>query len=134
MSGISVLYIMILGIGIDICAISRMEKAITRRGERFIDHIFHPVEVEYAFRYKNPYPYFAARFAAKEAFLKCFKMGIFSNDIALNEIVVHRSAEGAPYIVIENSDFKIKCSNLNIFLSISHDKDSAVASVVIEKA
>lgn len=125
---------MILGIGIDICAISRMEKAIIRRGKRFVEHIFHSTEVDYAMKYKNPYPYFAARFAAKEAFLKCFKLGVFASDIALNEIVVCKSDEGAPYIDIQNRQFKRKYSDINIFLSISHDKDSALASVVIEKA
>ncbi len=61
---------MIVGMGLDITEVDRMEGAIVRHGAPFLERLFTPVEVAYCERYKNRYEHYAARFAAKEAAMK----------------------------------------------------------------
>ena len=60
----------ILGTGIDIIEIDRIQKAIERWGDHFLTHVFTAEEIKYAKKNKFPAQHFAARFAAKEAVLK----------------------------------------------------------------
>jgi len=57
---------MIYGIGMDLVAVSRIDEALQRWGERFQNRVFTPGEVSYCSRKKDPAISFAARFAAKE--------------------------------------------------------------------
>ena len=66
----------VIGIGVDIIEVERIQSAHERHGERFINRIFTEEEREYCFNMKNPYPHLAARFAAKEAVSKAFTTGI----------------------------------------------------------
>jgi holo-[acyl-carrier protein] synthase len=67
---------MILGIGTDLCEISRIEKALERFGERFAQRILVPSELEVFRRRRKRASYLAKRFAAKEAFSKAMGTGI----------------------------------------------------------
>ena len=90
---------MILGIGTDICDIRRIEKTLTRFGNRFINRIFTNIEQSKANQRKKPAYSYAQSFAAKEAFSKAlgtgFRQGVFWRDIA-----VHNHASGQPYLKI----------------------------------
>lgn len=99
-------------IGTDIVKISRIEKSIERNS--FLRDVFTPKEIEYC---KNPES-FAGVFASKEAYLKAVGTGI---NTRLKNIEVLHDELGKPYINgIENCD-----------LSISHDGDYAVATVIV---
>ena len=67
---------MILGIGIDIIEVARIEASHQKFGERFLNRILHPNEINYCLSYKASGPFLAARFAAKEAISKAFGTGI----------------------------------------------------------
>ena len=65
---------MILGIGIDIIEIERIKAAVERHGDNFLRKVYTPQEIEYCRKRKElKYPELAARFAAKEAYMKDLK-------------------------------------------------------------
>jgi holo-[acyl-carrier protein] synthase len=80
---------MILGLGSDICDIRRIEKAIARFGDRFLERVFTETERARAMRRTEALraPTFAKRFAAKEAAAKAlgtgFRRGVFMSDLAV---------------------------------------------------
>jgi holo-[acyl-carrier protein] synthase len=78
---------MILGIGIDLVDIRRIEKTIARHGERFVARVFTPVEQAKAERRTNRIDTYAKRFAAKEACAKAlgtgFRHGVFFRDMGV---------------------------------------------------
>jgi holo-[acyl-carrier protein] synthase len=78
---------MILGVGSDLIDIRRIEAAITRFGDRFIDRIFTEAERRRCERRANPGPSYARRFAAKEAAAKAlgtgFRSGVFWRDLGV---------------------------------------------------
>ena len=80
---------MILGIGSDICDIRRIEKAIERHGDRFLDRVFTETERARALRRTEAIQAatFAKRFAAKEAAAKAlgtgFRDGVFFSDLGV---------------------------------------------------
>ena len=66
---------MIVGLGLDIAEIDRIEAAIARHGAAFIERLFTPGEVAYCEKYKNKFERYAGRFAAKEAAMKALGTG-----------------------------------------------------------
>ncbi|MDE2580886.1 MAG: holo-ACP synthase [Rhodospirillales bacterium] len=80
---------MILGLGSDICDIRRIEAAIARHGDRFLERVFTPLEQEKALRRTERIraATFAKRFAAKEAAAKAlgtgFRRGVFFSDLGV---------------------------------------------------
>ena len=64
---------MILGSGIDIIEVGRIQASYERFGERFVNRILRPGEIAYCHSHKNPAPFLAARFSAKEAVSKAFE-------------------------------------------------------------
>ena len=121
------------GLGIDLCEISRIEKAIAQN-ERFLERWYTPEERAYILqRGKAGAQSAAARFAAKEAFLKAVGTGI-SRGIALTEIAVDHDELGAPQYVLTGAA-KQKMQELGAeraWLSLSHEGGMAAAVCVIE--
>jgi holo-[acyl-carrier protein] synthase len=78
---------LILGLGSDLVDIRRIEKVLERHGDRFIQRIFTPVEVEKAERRATRIDTYAKRFAAKEACSKAlgtgFRKGVFFRDLGV---------------------------------------------------
>ena len=78
---------MILGVGSDLIDIRRIEAAIARYGDRFLDRIFTETERRRCERRANPGPSYARRFAAKEAAAKAlgtgFRSGVFWRDLGV---------------------------------------------------
>ncbi len=66
---------MIIGLGVDIAEVPRVQAAIERHGQRFLDRVFTPKEIEYCERFKNKFERYAGRFAAKEAAMKALGTG-----------------------------------------------------------
>ncbi len=125
---------MIFGIGIDTAQVSRIARAMKRWGERFQQRVFTPYEIEYCRRKRNPYPNFAARFAAKEAFVKALGIGI-RRGVHWRDIEVRRGPLGRPVLKISGraEDLLRRERIEGIFLSLTHDGDYGVAMVVLEK-
>jgi len=116
---------MILGTGIDIIEIERIQKAIDRWGDDFLKHIFNEEEIEYAKKYKFPTQHFAARFAAKEAVYKAI-----GNDPGIHwkDIKILNDKYGKPFCKLKKKGFKNK-----IAISLSHTQNYAVANAIITK-
>ena len=87
---------MIVGIGVDVVEIDRIRKIAERR-KGFLSKIFVPEEIEYCQSRRNPYPHFAARFAAKEAVFKALGTG-WSRGLKWSEIYVGSDAARKPFI------------------------------------
>jgi len=121
---------MILGHGIDVVEIPRMQRIIEKYGERFLEKYFDVSELEYARDLKNIAPYFASRFAAKEAFSKAAGTGFAG--FGFKDVFVTR-VSGEPPKFGFSEKLKTVLPGIresDFFLSISHEKKVAVASVI----
>ena len=86
---------MIVGIGSDLCDISRVEKTLERFGARFIERCFTPVEIAKSERRKERAASYAKRFAAKEACAKALGTGL-SKGVFWRDMGVVNLPSGAP--------------------------------------
>jgi holo-[acyl-carrier protein] synthase len=88
---------MIIGIGSDLCDIRRVERAIERFGDRFLERVFTETERSKAMRRteKLQAPTFAKRFAAKEACAKALGTG-FNGGVFMSDLGVVNQPSGAP--------------------------------------
>lgn len=117
-------------LGTDIVEVGRIKRAIQKRGEFFLRRIFTSEEAAYCLKKRNPYPYFAGRFAAKEAFFKAAGIGIDSK-IPWVDIEVCREKGGKPYFCLKGKAlwFLQERGNYRLELSISHTEHFAIAVV-----
>ena len=124
---------MILGVGVDIVEVVRIERSIARHGDHFLQRVFTEGEIAYCSKVKSPGPNYAARFAAKEAVSKAFGVGIGAQ-LGWLEIEVCRKENGAPFIELRrgSAEFARIRGARAIHLSLSHTAAYAVAQVVIE--
>lgn len=124
---------MVLGTGIDLVAVERIRRLIERHGQRFYGRVFTAGEIEYCAGHRDPAPHYAARFAAKEAFLKALGTGL-SQGTSLKEIDVVRGELGNPQIVLHGRTAEIAEERgvRRLHLSLSHSSGYAVAQVVAE--
>lgn len=125
---------MVYGIGVDVVQISRIARALKRWGRRFQDKVFTPEEIDYCLRKRNPHPHFAARFAAKEAFVKALGIGI-RRGVHWRDIEVRRGPLGRPVLRLTGRAREILRGEKieGISLSLSHDGDYSAATVVLER-
>lgn len=120
---------MVLGIGIDIIEIHRVEKAMDRPG--FVDRVFTPGEQQYLKTRNNNSSTAAGYFAAKEATAKALGTGI--GKVKWTEIEVIREEKGRPGIKLYgNAKSAMEdMGGSRILLSISHSRENAIAQVII---
>ncbi|MCL2801107.1 MAG: holo-ACP synthase [Treponema sp.] len=124
---------MIIGVGIDIVEVKRMERWLLN--ESLLERYFHSDEISLALSRKNSAALtLAARFAAKEAFGKALGTGLL--DISLKDIVVLNNNNGKPYIMLSDTAQKaFETSGANrMHISMSHEKENAIAIIIIERA
>jgi len=122
---------MIIGIGVDIIELDRVKKAIS--SEAFIKRVYSAGEIEYCkARGKSSVQSFAGRFAAKEAILKAFGTGLRGGELV--DIDVYNDELGCPRVRLHGwfGELAEKKGVKNIWISISHSKNSAVAQCVLE--
>ncbi len=86
---------MILGLGNDIIEISRIDRAIKRYGQKFLDKVFTPQEQKYCLKYSESERHFSGRFAAKEAIVKALGSG-FREGITWLDIEIVNDSHGKP--------------------------------------
>jgi holo-[acyl-carrier protein] synthase len=126
---------MIVGSGIDLAEIGRIQKSWDRYGERFLARVYTPAERAYCLRKRNAAESLAARFAAKEAGAKALGTGI-SHGVNWLEIEVVREPSGRPTLKFHGraAEFAARLGAVRAALSITHTTDLAMASVVLEDA
>ena len=125
----------ISGIGIDIIENIRIKKSI--RNKRFINRIFTKKEILNSKKIKNPFSYYAKRYAAKEAFVKSIGIG-FRDGFNFKDISIINDNLGKPSFLITKKiknliNKRFKTNSFNFFLSISDEKNYSVAFVVFQK-
>ena len=122
---------MIIGIGIDIVHVNRMRHWLDNPG--LTSRFFHQSELDESLsRGKTAALSLAARFAAKEAFGKALGTGL--HGLRLKDIMVQNHRSGKPELVVSGGarDSMEALGGKRIHLSMTHEKDNAVAMVVIE--
>jgi holo-[acyl-carrier protein] synthase len=125
---------MIIGIGTDIVGITRFRRHVDEPDSSLLRRVFTDRERAYCNARKNgAAACFAARFAAKEAFLKALGTGL-RDGISWHDMEVVNDRLGKPELHLSagaEEQFR-KRGGERIFLSLSHDGGSAVAMVVLE--
>jgi holo-[acyl-carrier protein] synthase len=124
---------MIIGSGIDLVEITRIQQSMDRYGQRFLDRIFTAAEQAYCLRKRNAAESLAARFAAKEAGAKALGTGI-SRGVTWLEIEVVREPGGRPNLCFHGRAAAIatQLGAGHIALSLTHTGTLSMASVVVE--
>lgn len=125
---------MLLSTGIDIVEVYRIRETMTRT-PRFATRVFTEAEREYCeSKGVAAAQSYAARFAAKEAFLKALKTG-WRGKISWQDIEVVTSPEGVPSLEVSGEARKLldELGKVNIHISISHTVDHAIAQVILDK-
>lgn len=124
---------MIIGSGIDLVEIGRIQHSMDRYAQRFLDRVYTAAEQAYCRRKRKSAESFAARFAAKEAGAKALGTGI-SFGVSWLEIEVVRKPGGRPTLTFHGRAAQI-AARLGVTrsaLSITHTAGLAMASVVLE--
>ena len=118
--------------GIDVVSIQRLRDVMGRQGEHFEMRVFGETERQYCRDKYDPYPHFAARFAAKEAYGKALGLGLGPSG-NFSEIEVVNDSEGVPSLRLSGAAKKVfeEHGGGQIVLSLTHDGDVAMASVII---
>ena len=124
---------MILGTGIDIIEVARIEASHQKFGERFLLRILKPAEIAYCLSHKRPAPFLAVRFAAKEAISKAFGTGI-GRQLGWQDMEVGRKESGEPYVILHDSGQQLLAERGGriVHLSLSHTEHYATAVAILE--
>lgn len=136
----------IIGHGIDIVKISRIEEILQKYSVQFIKKIFSEMEIEALYEYKKSInstqkitQYIANRFSAKESVVKAIGTG-FSNNIAPKDIQITKNSFNKPSVTLSNNAINTIGNLLNhhklhnslqIYLSISDEKEYSITSTII---
>lgn len=123
---------MIVGSGIDVVEIERVEHALARHGRRFEERVFHPREIEGGRGRRRAAPFYAARFAAKEALMKAVGTG-WARGVRWVDIEVVAGA-GAFEIELhgEVADIARRRGVARIHLGMGRSRSLALAAVLLD--
>jgi holo-[acyl-carrier protein] synthase len=123
----------VAGTGVDLVRIGRFRRFLDESRSKVLDRLFTVGEKTYSLAKKDPAPHLAARFAAKEAFLKALGLGL-REGISWQDIEVVRDGLGKPSLRLSGRAAEIfRLRNLaGIHLSYSHDGDYATATIILE--
>ena len=123
----------VLGIGVDMVQVERIQHSLDRFGERFMKRVFTEGEIAYCISMKFAARHFAARFAAKEAVSKAFGTGV-GKAMGWRDIDVHKKKSGEPFLVLHGGAESLAKERAmkSAWISLSHTEHHAVAMVVIE--
>ena len=116
-----------ISVGVDIESISRFNNRTLENDLNFLNRVFTNNELEYCFKKSNPAPHLAARYCAKEAVVKAIS-NLYPNVVGYSKIEILKNENGSVYVNILVDELK----KYNFSLSISHEKDKAIAFVVVE--
>jgi holo-[acyl-carrier protein] synthase len=124
---------MIVGLGVDMIEVKRMAAKIGKESG-FRELVFSPGEIEYCEKKTHKHEHYAARFAAKEAFLKALGTG-WTQGTSFNEIEIAHDEQGKPHLVLLGQTARSvgKIGPIKIWVSLSHLKNIASAIIIIEQ-
>lgn len=124
---------MIVGLGLDIAEIDRIQGAIERHGDLFLKRVFTAAEIEYCERHRTPYERYAGRFAAKEAAMKALGTG-WRRGVRWLDIEVMRQPSGKPTLELRGQagEWAARLDVKTISLTITHSGNIALAQVIFE--
>ena len=124
---------MIIGTGIDMVEIKRIQSSMDRFGARFLNKVYTADEQAYCLKKRKAAESFAARFAAKEAGAKALGTGI-SYGVTWLEIEVVREPSGRPTLRFHGRAKQIaeRLGCARAALSVTHTAELATASVILE--
>ena len=120
----------VISIGVDICDVSRIRKLEENHHERFLKKVYTTTEIAYCLNKVSKHTSLAARFAAKEAFLKALGTGLRTG-LQWKEIEVDNDDLGKPYFRFYGETASLM-ANRSVLLSLSHTAENAIAFVIIE--
>lgn len=121
----------VLGLGIDLCEIERIEEALARHGARFLERVCVPGEVRRPIGSRRIAEHVAGLFAAKEAAMKALGTGM--RGVAFREIAVAREPGGPPRLVLAGRA-RARADVLGVaaaHVSITHGRRDAAAVVLL---
>jgi holo-[acyl-carrier protein] synthase len=126
---------MSFGIGIDLIEIERIQQNLEKHGSRFEEKVFTPTERAYCRSMPIPAQHYAARFAAKEAFLKALGTG-WAKGITWQDVGIENLPSGMPRLVVTGRAREIAEERGvgAMHVSLSHSRGNAVAVAVLEFA
>ena len=124
---------MVVGTGIDIAEVPRLEQTIQRFGQRFLHRVFTEAEIRYCESKANRVERYAARFAAKEAAMKAIGTG-WNHGVAWRDVEVCRQPGGRPTMEFHGkaAEFAARLGAAHVALSLSHTAQYAIAQVILE--
>jgi holo-[acyl-carrier protein] synthase len=124
---------MIVGTGVDISEVDRIEAAVKRFGDRFLKRVFTPAEVRYCTGKPNAAERLAARFAAKEAGMKAIGTGL-RHGVTWHDVEVVRLPGQRPVLQFHGkaAEFAVRLGCKRTHLSLSHTREQAIAHVILE--
>jgi holo-[acyl-carrier protein] synthase len=124
---------MIVGMGIDLTEVARIEAAIARHGRAFLERVFTPAEILYCDSHQHPGERYAARFAAKEAAMKALGTG-WRRGVRWIDIEVANLPGGRPTLRLHGRTKELADEQgvRNIALSITHTSGFAMVQVIFE--
>ena len=120
------------GVGIDSIEVSRIRDSIEKHGDHFLNKIFTPCEQAYCQDKSDSAPFYATRFASKEAVAKAFRMGIGKEFGWLDSKIVH-GKHGEPFVELSEDGMKLMKSfgGNKILVSLTHLSTIASAIIII---
>jgi holo-[acyl-carrier protein] synthase len=124
---------MILGTGIDLIEVARIAASFEKFGERFVNRVLLPDEIAYCLSHKDPAPFLAVRFAAKEAVSKAFGTGIGAQ-LGWRDIEIRRKESGEPYVVLHGKGAELFAARgaKKMHVSLTHTSNYAAATAILE--
>lgn len=123
----------IVGLGVDIAEIDRLEKAIMRHERAFLERVFTPAEIQYCERHRNKFERYAARFAVKEATMKALGTG-WRKGVRWRDIEVKNEPGGRPVLHLHGKagEHATRLGANRFVVSITHAGNLAFAQVILE--
>lgn len=122
----------VIGVGIDLVDIPRIRAIGERHEGRFLEKVFTVAERTAMAERKDPWPGYAARFAAKEAVSKAFGTGLGA-ELDLTSVSVETDAAGAPHIVLDDKGRALLAAKggSKVLISLTHTAELAQALALI---
>lgn len=120
----------VLGLGVDVVEVARIERAVARWGDAFVRRIYTPDEIERSRAAVVQSPRLAARFAAKEAVMKA--LGVGWRALAWREIEITHDALGRPEVRLHGAARRLAGERgvVTVLISLAHTHEHAVANAV----
>jgi holo-[acyl-carrier protein] synthase len=124
---------MLIGVGIDIVEVPRFDAALRRHGKRFEERVFTSGELAACADRADRVLALAARFAAKEAFMKAIGTG-WGQGLTFHQVEVRRARDGSPTIRLHGAAASkaAEAGVLAMHVSLTHQTGVAAAVVVLE--